>query len=62
MKVDVFPTQIWRYRVEDSDVLRDQVTKFYEDNKWKNGGEFPEGGTVNSLPPLELAHILLAMC
>ena len=39
MKVDVFPTQIYRYRVEDSDTLREQVTKFYEDNKWKNGGE-----------------------
>ena len=25
MKVDVFPTQIYRYRVEDSDTLREQV-------------------------------------
>lgn len=43
MKVDVFPTQIYRYRVEDSDVLREQVIKFYDESKWKNGGEAPEG-------------------
>ena len=68
MKVDVFPTQIYRYRVEEPEVIKERVIQYYEANKWKSKGapegwncdlfttfgtmEFPMGEMLDGIGPL----------
>ena len=62
MRVEAFPTYLYRFHVDETDPIKTRVEEYYEENKFKEQGDTPEGWNCKLFTTFGTGYFPIAEC